>query len=80
MFVKLEPTNHLVNMIWPLMPSFEAFQLFIDLLTEGFSEDESTFKTFVLDILINDKKSSARLKGLKGARARRIDAHLAKWN
>ncbi|KAJ7572288.1 hypothetical protein C8J56DRAFT_875811 [Mycena floridula] len=55
-------------------------QLFIDLLTEGFSEDESTFKTFVLDILINDKKSSARLKGLKGARARRIDAHLAKWN
>ncbi|KAJ7574307.1 hypothetical protein C8J56DRAFT_979339 [Mycena floridula] len=53
-------------------------QLFIDLFTEGkgFSEDESTFKTFVLDILINDKKSSARLKGLKGAWA----AHLAKWN
>ncbi|TFK42924.1 hypothetical protein BDQ12DRAFT_696320 [Crucibulum laeve] len=54
----------------------------IELLTDGkgLSDDEGTFKCWILDILINDKKTSGRVKGLKGEWKRRLDAQFAKWN
>jgi len=53
----------------------------IELYTDGngLSDDETIFKNWTVDILINDKKSSERLQGLKGEWRRRLDAQFAKW-
>jgi hypothetical protein len=46
---------------------------------QGFSNDQATFKNWVLDVLINDKSSAQRLRGLNGEWKRRCDGQLAKW-
>jgi hypothetical protein len=53
----------------------------IDLYTsgKGLSDDQGTFKDWMLDILIKDRKSSERLPGIKGEWKRRCDAQFAKW-
>ncbi|GLB35307.1 hypothetical protein LshimejAT787_0208720 [Lyophyllum shimeji] len=53
----------------------------IELYTDGkgLSNDEAVFKNWTLDIMINDSKSSERLRGLKGEWRRRLDAQFAKW-
>ncbi|KAF8061481.1 hypothetical protein FPV67DRAFT_281733 [Lyophyllum atratum] len=53
----------------------------VDLYTDGngLSDDEATFKNWTIDILINDRKGSERLQGLKGEWRRRLDAQFARW-
>ncbi|KDR73474.1 hypothetical protein GALMADRAFT_612005 [Galerina marginata CBS 339.88] len=54
----------------------------VELITggKGFPKDEADFKNWMLDVLINDRKSSERLSGIKGEWSRRCDAQFAKWN
>jgi len=53
----------------------------VDLLTagQGFAKDEETFKNWMLDVLINNRKSAERLKGVGGEWKRRCDAQLSKY-
>lgn len=53
----------------------------IELLTggKGFSDDETIFKNWMLEVLTNDQKSAAKLKGVNGEWKKRCDAQLAKW-
>lgn len=56
---------------------------FVDLLSDGqgLSNDESVFKNWMLDVMINDK-SKAPLwgdGGIGGEWKRRIDEHFKKW-
>lgn len=53
----------------------------IDLLTggKGMSNDEGTFKNWMLDVLINDRRSSERLSGIDGEWRRRCDEQFARW-
>lgn len=53
----------------------------IELQTEGkgMPQDEIAFKTWMLDIMINDKISSKRVNGIRGEWSRRCDEQLAKW-
>jgi len=53
----------------------------VDLLTggQGFARDEATFKNWMLDVLINDRKSGERLKGIGGEWRRRCDAQFSKY-
>jgi tetratricopeptide (TPR) repeat protein len=53
----------------------------IGLLTEGkgFSDDEGVFKNWMLDVLINDQKTAANLKGVNGEWKKRCNAQFAKW-
>lgn len=54
----------------------------IDLYTngKGLSDDQGTFKNWMLDICINDRQSSERLSGIKGEWQRRCSAQFVKWN
>ncbi|KAF8162969.1 hypothetical protein B0H34DRAFT_301903 [Crassisporium funariophilum] len=53
----------------------------IDLMTggKGMSDNEETFKNWLLDVLINDRKSSTRLRDLGGEWRRRCDVQFAKF-
>lgn len=53
----------------------------IGLLTEGkgFSDDEGVFKNWMLDVLINNQKTAAKLEGVNGEWKRRCDRQFAKW-
>lgn len=53
----------------------------VDLLTagQGFPEDEGRFKNWMLDVLINNRKSAERLNGLGGEWRRRCDAQFSKY-
>ncbi|KAG6909441.1 hypothetical protein DXG01_000426 [Tephrocybe rancida] len=68
-----------------LLPELENEKALVDRLIElytdgkGFSEDEDIFKTWVLDILINDRRSFQRLGKLQGGWRQRLDAHFTKW-
>lgn len=53
----------------------------VDLLTagQGLANDEETFKNWMLDVLINDRKSAERLKDIGGEWRRRCDAQFSKF-
>jgi len=53
----------------------------IELQTDGkgLPQDENAFKTWILDVMINDKKSAKRIYGIKGEWGRRCNEQLAKW-
>lgn len=53
----------------------------IHLLTagNGLPNDESTFKNWMLDVLVNDRKTGERLSGIRGEWSRRCDEQFAKW-
>lgn len=53
----------------------------IDLTTggKGFSDDESTFKSWMVDVMLNNRKSSDRISGIKGEWERRCNAQFAKF-
>lgn len=53
----------------------------VDLLTagQGLANDEETFKNWILDVLINDRKSAERLKDIGGEWRRRCDAQFSKF-
>jgi hypothetical protein len=46
---------------------------------KGLSDDEATFRRWMLDISINDKASAVRVKDLGGEWKRRCELQLAKW-
>lgn len=53
----------------------------IDLYTDGkgFPDEEEHFKSWMLEVHHNHKKSSERLRYIGGEWTRRCDAQLAKW-
>lgn len=55
--------------------------LIINLHTDGkgLSDDEETFKSWMVEILLNNRQSAKRLSGLKGGWKQRCDAQFAKW-
>ncbi|KAF5387082.1 hypothetical protein D9615_001803 [Tricholomella constricta] len=53
----------------------------IDLYTngEGLSNNEEIFKNWILDVKINDRRGSERLRGINGEWRRRLDAQFKRW-
>jgi hypothetical protein len=53
----------------------------IEILTDGkgLSNDEGVFKSWILDVSINDPKTGEMLSGLGGEWKRRIHAQFARW-